>query len=963
MTRDIIRMRRKTIKGVFLVLMAVASLNAVVLNCVAGQFYPDGYARCLSTSGGRSHIWSVANYACEKAVAKSQNACASWVGPANDSRSTGIAASALTGTVPIKIWGMCTDRANTSSRMEFIDDGGSISCGGSCNFTRSGNWGSPSSKDATLDIAKFIRGAMLTTFNGQAAYYRMVIVDRMHGGNTSQGVDFSPIYLVVGGAAPVVQPEVPANICNSWAQSTYGSSNEREGTTSIDIRIKNLNPRFVGSPEGDWGDSTIYAMPTDDIAWHACYFPGVQTTAFTEVSSVNGANWGNYEELPDNYCRALYTTNYYSVTYKKLKDAAAVWENKYSLFGKDDGGATYGNLVGGGSGVAGDTAVLFADNGRLTNVDNVGNTFTEAASTWRPIKAIIYPPRNRTVSVNKCPCCPDPPEKDEEGNDVPCDETNDCWCCNNTYSTDLADAYVNYASTGDQVSVKIPYNYHNYTGVITTSDVIYAGETVKLRNVWAQVSPRSNGVTRASYATKVKNAQLRLIAYVSNSDSGQRGSFMSSSGNACSVAGAGSKQCIELEHKSGFTLNPSGKLDGDTTKYWEGKTYNSFDASAGDYVCFVSAVYPATVSGDTDMGTNGNGQWRYSDPDCTVIAKKPTFQVWGGGMYSNGSVKADYGRKRNIYNNYYNSWNNLFKNGGFKKTGGTIIQFNPWVEEALIFNTGVTSDLASGAASAKSNESGNPAKVGITGDFCSNLIPLTFANYGGGLCGLGGSVAGNSGLNNGISDREQLIRYWANANNYREPCGSMWGGTCNYIESASGETIQYIEGGNMSVSGTISRGNTRLVKASGIVTITDNLRYDTGNYGSLRDIPKVIIYAQNINVACNVDEVDAILITRSGGNLDTCSDVGSDINEQKRSRQLKVFGMAITDSVDLKRTYGAAANSNGNRTDAGGIPSDGAAAEVFDFDSSILMWSEFMAGSAETDTLQTVYQREIAPRW
>ena len=40
-----------------------------------------------------------------------------------------------------------------------------------------------------------------------------------------------------------------------------------------------------------------------------------------------------------------------------------------------------------------------------------------------------------------------------------------------------------------------------------------------------------------------------------------------------------------------------------------------------------------------------------------------------------------------------------------------------------------------------------------------------------------------------------------------------------------------------------------------------------------------------------------------------------------------------------------------------------AAAEVFDFDSSILLWSEFMASSSETDTLQPVYQVEIAPRY
>ena len=59
----------------------------------------------------------------------------------------------------------------------------------------------------------------------------------------------------------------------------------------------------------------------------------------------------------------------------------------------------------------------------------------------------------------------------------------------------------------------------------------------------------------------------------------------------------------------------------------------------------------------------------------------------------------------------------------------------------------------------------------------------------------------------------------------------------------------------------------------------------------------------------------------------------------------------------LFRSYGQAAwdgkdeNKNGQTK----------AAEIFDFDSSILLWSEFMASSAETNTYKKVYQNEIAP--
>ncbi|MBQ3440846.1 hypothetical protein IJG27_00845 [Candidatus Saccharibacteria bacterium] len=946
-----VKTRRLVLRLGFLIFVAVASLNTMVLNCMAGQFYPGGYDRCLATSGGRAHIWSVANYACVKATEKSQNACATWLGPADSSTSNIIVANTITGTVPVKLWGMCTDRSNTSSMMIIMQDGGSISCGGSCNFTRSGNWGSPSSKNATLDIAKFISGAMLTTVNGQRAYYRMIIVDRMHGGNTSMGVDFSPIYLVVGGEEPEPVPVPVADLCEAWKGefSAYDSSNETHGESGVVMKIKNTNARFGGVGLGDWNDGPIYAMPTDTAAWHTCYYPGVETTANTEVSSVNGNNWGNYTKpLPDDTCIAMYTTNQYSVTYKPLWQAVGSgnWLNRFDVTGH-----ALPEFLNAGTNNPGDTDIQERDNSKTTERGDSGKTFTENTNTQKPKEASISY-SNETKQVNKCPCCPDPPEQecDENGEnceDVDCTETNDCWCCTNTYASDLASASVDFGSNTDTASVIVPYNFVNMTGVDIGTNLVYAGEhDFEMDQTWTYTTTRYNPVTLASYATRVPNAKIRLFAYVTSNPSSFSGGLRSSS-NGCSVIGSAAKQCIAPESEKTMTLNGDESLGGDADRIWEHTIYNTFDASAGDYACFVSAVWPAEVNSDTTTDTSWPGaQWRYSTPSCATIAKRPSFQVWGSDMYSNATINAVPANKRNVYNAYRNNMGNFVKTG-VGSLGETI--YGSWVEEGLMLGGSAdTENLASGAATGYNTDS-NKAYAGNSAstNFDKDRSPLTISNYDGSSWNVG-----SSGITINLSNdqRREFIDYWVD-------------GAGHTSASASGAIINYEKhNGDFSISGdTIPVKTTRLIEVNGKATITGNITYASSftSASTLRDIPKLVIYADNVDIRCNVIKVDAIIITKEGGTVNTCSDAPSDESSSVRARQLKIFGMVITDNIILGRTYGSAAwDGSDGKKDA-----QRAAGEVFDFDSSILLWSEFMASAAETDTMQVVYQNEIAPRY
>ena len=942
----------------------LSSIGLSVPNVSAADAYeyysnPNGYSKCVSDSG-RSNIYSVTNYACKKAAAKAQNACASWIGPADNSASNIIdAGTATSGEIQVKIWGMCTYYENTSSMMAVSGDNGSITtCAGSniaCNFNRTGNWGEANigSKTVNLDIAKFIEHAPVVVINGETYYYRVVILKRQHGGNTSRDVDFSYIYLKAGGT-PTPVPVL--GTCNSvdWPNPpSYTSSNEKEGSTSVDIRIRNTADRFGGIGYGNWNDGTIFAMPTDQIAWHTCYYPGVQTTARTEVSKINGGWQGYKEPLSTTSCEPDE-----HVEFKPLKDVASVWENK--LIGEG-----INNVTQNFSPPENHTDVKERDDSYTTTVDDVGNTYTETSKTGSPTHAVIENPPTPTADYNDDYCKTCHGSKNESEDECECtdglsgytgcdDEGNNCHCgcyglcCTNKYDTDkFSTATVDYSTASDSASVKIPYNYQKRTGVNIYDDIVYAGESTKIKEVWTMVIPRWNSQTLAAYATKTKDAsKIKLYAYVTPNSSGDKESFETTDGNGCGVIRTTDKQCVELDSTS-KTLNDSGKLEGDEDQLFENHDYNVFDASAGDYMCFVSSVNKEASSGDEDMEDNGNGKWAYSEPACAVIAKRPSFEVWGGDMYSNSKIDAKPAEKRNVYNAYKGDINNKF----IKRDNPGETIYGSWVEEALVLgndglgHSGSTTNLASGAATGYNNTA-EKAYAGNSGDFCNNRSPLTIANYHNDNC-----EVGDSGLTLYPDNdaRRKLIDYWIK--------DSSDAGT-----TPSGATIEY-DNTSTTISGRIPVRTTKILDVNGTVTITGDITYNSG-YTTLRDIPKLIIYADNVDILCSVNEVDAIIITKTGGTVNTCSNASNSDSDPARSNQLKIFGMVITDNIKLGRTYGQAAWKGGSESE-GRSAANGQreAAEIFDFDSSILLWSEFMASSAETDTLQVVYQVEIAPRY
>ena len=1002
-------------KIVFGIFVGSATLSLMLVSLAnAERFYmgtnPNGLNECYSTSGGRDDFMSV-DYACKKAYYGDdgpQNACASWLGSTSDSvsRTVNLTAVSENDVLNLSFWGMCTDRSDRSTAMYVMPKDGNGGHGraatgivdsmddSSKNFVRSGTWGSPSSKITELYVADFIKTAtLLSNENGKKVYKMRVWVDRRHSDNPSMGLDETEITVTVGGKQ---EPQI-ADLCKAWEPSSYPASNANNGTTSIVVKAMNTAGRFPAGTSGDWHHNgpgglqgPIYAMPTDNIRWHSCYYPGVQTTANTQVSDINGVvtnggtdQQGFYDKprVQQDVCE-FHPTVGYKKLYIGYGELVGTWENKYRV-GSELGSASGGDY---GPGVSSWRKDFERDGNRgmgQTRGNDVGRILTQEGTTGAPRLAVIGSETvTHDVVLNDGACYTDEELAEIRKSDPSFLDPMNCPVkhCTNSFKGDIKSASVDPSHAQDDVNVIVPYNFQNSTGV-DVEESTYAGESVEVNEVWVDVGTKQNNLTYANYATVVPEAQVKLFMYASESPIDD---FGTSGDASCEDIGGKNGQCRHVNSAEGLKdLNASGNLDGAReTIDGMARSYNAFDISAGDYVCFVAAVYPWKSGADDATGdTAGDGTWKYGTPDCAIVAKKPTFQVWGDSFYSNKNVITSVAAKHNIYNYYIGEVDPLFK-----IFGGTDTRFASWVEESLIIRDteSGTGTFASGAAMGRDSSIGNYAKVGAVGnyDFCKRS-PLSFSNI---YCTTtNGFVRGadiSSLVNFGGDENSQdLIRYWvgdtASLNEITQTSDSVNLNSPNSVgvskTNKNGMTIRYAHparGADLSISGdAVPDGTTYLIKVDGTAKIGGNIRYSRNTYDLVGKIPKVIIYANNINISCGVDEVDAILITT--GNLNTCSDVrASDggncgvsqdeyCNAPERARQLKIFGTVMANSVTLGRTYGAAAWDPSRYS----YPTDGEAAEVFDYDTSIPMWSEYMGGAAETDTLQTVYQHELAPRY
>jgi hypothetical protein len=133
------------------------------------------------------------------------------------------------------------------------------------------------------------------------------------------------------------------------------------------------------------------------------------------------------------------------------------------------------------------------------------------------------------------------------------------------------------------------------------------------------------------------------------------------------------------------------------------------------------------------------------------------------------------------------------------------------------------------------------------------------------------------------------------------------------------------------------------------VTIAGDITYAGGLITSNNQIPQLVIIGGNINIQSGVRQVDSWLI--ASGTLNTCSNiVRTAITINTCNTLLTMNGPVMAKEVQLWRTAGS---GNG---DASGDP-----AEVFNLRPDAYLWG--IAQSARSGRLETVYQRELPPRY
>ena len=712
---------------------------------------------------------------------------------------------------------------------------------------------------------------------------------------------------------PDPDPVVPESPCGS--------------STTVNVEQKNSSNKKVYNT---WTSSLIYAKPEDTIEYAYSYCAGVQSQAFDTVTTRDGGH-GCSDSTNTNmdFSAAIAWNNFY-----KISQPGKNWQKDYAI----------GSIV------------SATDDGSYTIVSNdVGNTLSSTITSSSPSSASSSNDGVHTWSIvcsYDCECGNCSGSEDEN-----CQDSCNCAC--EPEEHEHTNNYYSYSYSGpvsETVQVRIPYNYILTDGSVTIgSEVVYAGETISLEDASVMVSPKYSNTLLETYATKTQSATATLYAlWFSNTASYGGGNVQGS--DFCSYY-ENSGQCVAIENlTTSRELNKDSNLSGTSESFFSG-TYAVFDIPAGYKMCLGFEVSLAESSSNPDSNSS-NGNKYISTIECRTIAKKPTFQVWGGSIYLNGSTTLFAADKNNLYNNFASY--NATGYGYSGKSTTPVRRFGSWVELSIAAADGVNvGNLASGAAAGYSKRA--EESCSIREDW--RYVDCFDANPGGAKSLIDSydhlTIPNDSFGTAPDKDAESSIKTNILSENIDASQAKTVSNSVDLSDTSSynspvktdaKEVRRTHSNGNLTISAStaLPQKTTHIISVDGDLTIASNLIYDQSTYVSSSQIPQYIIYAKgDINISCSVAEIDAILI--SDETIYTCADAGGD-DDRARSTQLKIKGALIADKLTLGRTYGASVGKYSEEP-----------AEIIDADPTTYLWG--MNEATETPTLTTTYLRELAPRY
>ena len=551
--------------------------------------------------------------------------------------------------------------------------------------------------------------------------------------------------------------------------------------------------------------------------------------------------------------------------------------------------------------------------------------------------------------------------------------------------------------------------------------IVYPGHDAVVDDpAFTQVSiiPIPNANFDKPHATNTRPSTYEIISFVTTPDSKQPGkagtgnyhASTPASGSSCSHYTASvrlARGCVVVQRETGIYFNTatnggqkgvdlSGKTDSSSYDI-NGKALKSLNPSIviddlppGTKVCMALSVWPAGSHDNNPTGLNQDakgGIWKHGAPYCRTIAKKPTVQFWGADIYSAAGITTSQSVKYVPYASGFTA--SSASNGLSSNDSQNRRAFGSWGEYAVIAG-GTIKGIGSGASLGYEGPFGKtlalpggfPTTYPASNTFAQNRAcsysRLTISNTSdpSNECTSEHNL-GNSNINTniGIILERLLSRYTTPpCNDVGNPTTITIGSTKHCSASPDGVVTNYASGStDVTLNGSggtinVPKGKTYTVTVPGKLTIVNNIVYDANNYNNITDLPQVVIFADSIDIAPNVTQIDAWLIVGENngssnavdrGILNTCNTftVGSSADNFTRGSttagchdQLTINGPVFARKLLLNRTAGADEGHDSSNP-----------AERFNLRADSYLWS--YAQAQRYSQAVVTYTRELAPRY
>ena len=349
---------------------------------------------------------------------------------------------------------------------------------------------------------------------------------------------------------------------------------------------------------------------------------------------------------------------------------------------------------------------------------------------------------------------------------------------------------------------------------------------------------------------------------------------------------------------------------------------------------------------------NGDPTWRESNWQEPAWFSSSTAGTTGKDINGNQPFKHGHNTFEVHIKSTYTNTGMMIYNFGFKGKKHVDVTrdieetktFGSWGEYGLVAN-GQIKGMASGAGFFPENSSSdaqsswskltfaNVFKTNPTAGGCNSTSPWGCYAHKASMPNIESLFSGGTSLGAGVSN--------VSVNSLKGQVNTKTGGTIN------------ISGG------TLNSGEWAVINApTSTVNITGNINYASGPVNSVKDIPQMIIIANNINISPSVGNVDSWLIAKNA--LATCDEIGSasdldttssayNLSSNDCKNTLRVNGPVMAKKLWLRRTAGAGTG------DSTGDP-----AEVFNYRPDAMLW---INNRFNNNALRTTNLTELPPRY